>query len=48
MLEIDADTSKALAARLARGMDLQAIIQDGHVQLIDGDTTLDIAPRVLR
>ena len=48
VLEIDADTAKALAARLARGMDLQAVIQDGHVQLIDGDTTLDIAPRVLR
>lgn len=48
VLEIDADTSKALAARLARGMNLQAVIQDGHVQLIDGDVTLDIAPRVLR
>ena len=48
VLEIDTDTAKALAARLARGMDLQAVIQDGHVQLIDGDTTVDVAPRVLR
>ena len=48
VLEIDADTAKALAARLARGMDLQAVIQDGHVQLIDGDCIVDVTPIDLR
>ena len=44
VLDIPPEASKALAARLARGMDLQAVVQDGHVQLVDGDTVLDIAP----
>jgi uncharacterized protein YaeQ len=44
VLDIPPDASKALASRLARGMDLQAVIQDGVVQLIDGDVTLEIAP----
>lgn len=48
VLDVPADTSKAMAARLARNMDLQAVIQDGHVQLIDGETTLEISPGVRR
>jgi uncharacterized protein YaeQ len=44
VLDIPAETSKALAARLARNMDLQAVIQDGHVQLIDGDVTVEVTP----
>ena len=48
VLEVDAAAAKALGARLARGMDLQAVIQDGHVQLIDGETTIDVAPVRLR
>ena len=48
VLDIAPDASKALAARLARGMSLQAVIQDGHLQLIDRDTVLEIAPRTLR
>lgn len=47
VLEVDATAVEALGARLARSMDLQAVIQDGTVQLIDGDGTLEIAPRVL-
>ena len=44
VLDIAPETAKALAARLARTMDLQAVIQDGHVQLVDGDAVLDISP----
>ena len=44
VLDIPPAVSKALAARLARGMQLQAVIQDGHVQLVDGDAVLDISP----
>jgi uncharacterized protein YaeQ len=48
VLDIDPETSKALAARLARGMDLQAMIQDGVMQVIDGDVTIEITPAVRR
>ncbi len=48
VLDIDPATSKALAARLARNMQLQVLVQDGVVQLIDGDTTLEITPTVRR
>lgn len=44
VLDIAPEVSRALAARLARGMDLQAVVQDGHVQLVDGDTVLEVSP----
>ena len=44
VLDIPPAVSKALAARRARGMQLQAVIQAGHVQLVDGDAVLDISP----
>lgn len=48
VLDIAPETSKALAGRLQRGMSLQALVQDGVLQLIDGDTTLEITPRLRR
>lgn len=48
VLDVDAAASKALAARLARNMQVQVLVQDGVVQFIDGDTTLEIAPGVRR
>ena len=48
VLDVPADASKALAARLQRTMSLQALVQDGTVQLIDGDSTLEIVPGVRR
>jgi uncharacterized protein YaeQ len=48
VLDISTDDSKALAARLSRNMQVQVLVQDGVVQFIDGDTTLEIAPRVRR
>lgn len=48
VLDIAPEASKALAERLQRGMSLQALVQDGVLQLIDGDTTLEITPRVRR
>jgi uncharacterized protein YaeQ len=48
VLDIPQETSKAVAARLARGMQLQALVQDGVMQLIDGDVTIEITPAVRR
>lgn len=48
VLDIAPDSSKALAERLQRGMNLQVLIQDGVLQLIDGDITLEVTPRLRR
>jgi uncharacterized protein YaeQ len=48
VLDISAEDSKALAARLARNLQVQVLVQDGVVQFIDGDTTLEITPTVRR
>lgn len=48
VLDIAPDTSKALAALAQRNMSLQALVQDGVLQLIAGDTTLEITPRIRR
>lgn len=48
VLDIAPDTSKALAALAQRNMALQALVQDGVLQLIAGDTTLEITPRIRR
>lgn len=48
VLDIDAAASKALAARLARNLQVQALVQDGVVQFIDGDVTLEITPMARR
>jgi uncharacterized protein YaeQ len=48
VLDIAPETSKALVALLKRGMSLQVLVQDGVLQLIDGDTTLEITPRLRR
>lgn len=48
VLDVSAEDSQALAGLLKRGMDLQVLVQDGVLQLIDGDTTLEITPRLRR
>ncbi len=48
VLDVAPADSQALAARLARGMAFQVLVQDGVVQLIDGDATLEITPRKRR
>jgi uncharacterized protein YaeQ len=45
VLAIDEDTMQQLTARCDRGMRLQCLIQDGELQIIDGDTTLAIRPQ---
>ncbi|HEU0151746.1 MAG TPA: YaeQ family protein [Arenimonas sp.] len=48
VLDVSPEDAKALAGRLRRGMDLQAMVQDGVLQLVDGDVTLEISPRLRR
>ncbi len=48
VLDVSAADSQALAAMLKRGMDLQALVQDGVVQLMEGDASLEITPRLRR
>jgi len=48
VLDVSPEDSKALAALLKRGMDLQAMVQDGVLQLVDGDATLEVSPRLRR
>jgi len=44
--EIPEATSRALAALAARGLKLQATVQDGHIWLDDGTSTLEVIPEV--
>ena len=48
VLDIAAGESKALGARLARGMDVQVMVQDGVLQWVDATGTLEITPRLRR
>lgn len=48
VLDIRPEAGAALATRLARGMELQVLVQDGAVQVIDGDWTLEVTPVVRR
>lgn len=48
VLDIGAQESQALADQLKRGMDVQVLVQDGVVQWLDGETTLEITPRPRR
>lgn len=48
VLDIAQDQSKALGARLARGMDVQVMVQDGVLQWVDAEGTLEITPRPRR
>lgn len=45
VVDVAPEDAKALAGLLRRGMDLQAMVQDGALQLVDGDVTLEISPR---
>ncbi|RAP58233.1 YaeQ family protein [Oleiagrimonas sp. MCCC 1A03011] len=42
VLDVDASTLEQLVARCDRGMRWQCLIQDGELQLIDGDRTLAV------
>jgi uncharacterized protein YaeQ len=44
VLELPAGSSEALATLLARGMSLQALIQDGDVQLIGATDSINLTP----
>lgn len=46
VIELDAAAVDTLAARCQRSMRLQCLLQDGELQLIDGDSTLAIRPRI--
>ena len=46
VLDIDEAAVRQLAALCERSMRLQCLIQDGELQLIDGDATLAIRPRI--
>lgn len=48
VLDIASADSQALAALLRRGMDLQALVQDGVVQLMQDEASLEIALRQRR
>lgn len=48
VIDLPAGTADALVALLARGMDLQCLIQDGHVQLISERESLSLAINVRR
>ncbi|KFN48638.1 YaeQ family protein [Arenimonas composti] len=48
VLDVRPETTAALATRLARGMSFQVLVQDGVVQLIDGDWNLELTPAVRR
>ncbi|HET9032544.1 MAG TPA: YaeQ family protein [Dokdonella sp.] len=45
VLDISVDVVDALAALAERGLRLQCLIQDGHVQIISGDTVIGIDPK---
>jgi len=47
VLALSAEESAALANLAERGMDLQFTIQDGHVLLSDGSSTIELEPRRL-
>jgi uncharacterized protein YaeQ len=46
VLAIDEAAMQSLTAMCNRGMRLQCLIQDGELQIIDGDNTLAIRPQV--
>ena len=46
VLDIPEDTVQQLTGLLQRGMRLQALIQDGELQLMDGETSVAIRPVV--
>lgn len=45
VLDIPVDVVDALAALAERGLRLQCLIQDGHVQILSGDTMIGIDPQ---
>ena len=46
VIDIAADTVSALTALMARGMRLNVMIQDGEVQVLGGDVTVEVRPLV--
>ena len=46
--DVSPEETKALSGLLKRGMDLQVLVQDGVLQVIDGDTTVEVTPRLRR
>lgn len=44
VLDLPAGAADALAGLLVRNMRLQCLVQDGHVQVIGNDATVDLAP----
>ena len=46
--DVSAEDSKALSGLLKRGMDLQVLVQDGVLQVMDGEAALEITPRLRR
>jgi uncharacterized protein YaeQ len=48
VVDIAAESSAALAGMFRRGMALQCIVQDGHVQMMDDERCIDVALTVLQ
>jgi uncharacterized protein YaeQ len=46
VIDIDAETVSALTALMARTMRLNVMIQDGEVQVLGGDVTVEVRPLV--
>ena len=46
VIDIAAETVSALTALMARGMRLNVMIQDGEVQVLGGDVTVEVRPLV--
>ena len=45
VLDLPTECGEAIAANVQRNMQVQCFIQDGHLQWLDGDAAIEIAPR---
>ncbi len=48
VVDLDSETTRAMAARVDRTMTVACTIQDGHVWLAQGGETLEIVPRPVK
>jgi uncharacterized protein YaeQ len=48
VVDLDVESTRALAAAVGRSMTLSCTIQDGHIWLAQGGETLEIVPHELK
>jgi uncharacterized protein YaeQ len=46
VIDVEPDTVTALTTLMGRGMRLNVMIQDAEIQILGGDSTIDVHPRV--